>query len=279
MNMMPDQMSMSDDGQCGVGGAPQRTYYGKYRGRVADNQDPDGLGRLLLRVPSILGEDVTTDWALPCLPIGGQDGVGSFWIPEKEALVWVEFEQGLLSHPIWTGTFWDGSMAPPADATVKRTFKTPFGHIFEFDDTKGEEKIRLEHGGDGNASAEIDENGSITLTGGDGASATLDASGGEIVVSDANGNSMTMSSKGTVVKDSNGNKVEMAAAGITVSGSKVVLKSSLVNLGGDGGEPILKGQSFLQLFMTHTHPTGVGPSGPPVPQGEPTTLSTTVMTK
>ena len=87
-----------------------------------------------------------------------------------------------------------------------------------------------------------------------------------------------MTSSGTTIEDANGNKVEMAAAGITLEGQKVVIKGSSVMLGGDGGEPIIKGQSFLQLFMTHMHPTAMGPSGPPIPQGEMSTLSTKVLT-
>jgi len=70
----------------------------------------------------------------------------------------------------------------------------------------------------------------------------------------------------------------MASAGINVSGQKIVIKGSQVMLAGDGGEPIIKGQSFLTLFATHVHPTAMGPSGPPVPQGEMSTLSQKVMT-
>jgi hypothetical protein len=42
-------------------------YYGIYRGLVADNNDPDGLGRVKLVIPQILGQAVTT-WAWP---VGG----------------------------------------------------------------------------------------------------------------------------------------------------------------------------------------------------------------
>jgi len=82
----------------------------------------------------------------------------------------------------------------------------------------------------------------------------------------------------TVVIDKNGNKVEMAAAGVTVSGQKVVVKGTTVMLAGEGGEPIIKGQSFLTLFATHVHPTAMGPSGPPIPQGEMSSLSSKVLT-
>ena len=237
-------------------------YYGKYRGTVADNEDPEGRGRLKLTVPSLFGADTVTDWALPCLPFGGEDGVGQLTVPSADALVWVEFEQGDPSYPIWTGTYWDASMAAPADVPVKRIFKTPFGHILELDDTEGEEAIRIIHGGDATASVALDEAGSIILTDDSGATVTMDAQGSELTVQDANGNSVTMNASGTVIEDSNGNTVELAASGVTVSATQVTVDAQIIALGGSGGEPVIKGLSFLQGYMAHTHPTAMGPSGP-----------------
>lgn len=253
-------------------------YYGKYRGSVSDNEDPEGRGRLKLIVPSLFGPDTVTDWALPCLPFGGEAEVGQFTVPSVGALVWVEFEQGDISYPIWTGTYWDASMTAPADVPVRRIFKTPFGHILEFDDTEGEEAIRIIHGGDAAASIVLDETGSIVLTDNSGATITMDAEGAELSIADANGNSAVMSSSGTVVSDGNGNSVELAASGVTVSAAQVVVDAQAVMLGGAGGEPVIKGSSFLQAYMLHTHPTAVGPSGPPVPAGEAAALSLAVTT-
>ena len=257
----------------------QNTYYGKYRGFVADNNDPEHRARLRLTVPSVLGEEVT-GWALPCMPFGGLADQGQFTVPEPGAQVWVEFEEGELAHPIWTGVFWqvdgDAPVALEGDAPSKRAIKTPSGHFLEFEDKDGGEYIHLEH--KLGAALDIDKNGTVALTDANGASLTLDADAGEVVLKDANGNSLTMNSSGTTVEDSNGNKIEMAAAGITVKGNQIVLNGSQVMLGGQGGEPVIKGQSFLTLFATHIHPTSVGPSGPPVPQGEMSTLSSKVMT-
>jgi uncharacterized protein involved in type VI secretion and phage assembly len=253
-------------------------HYGKYRGSVVDNEDPDGRGRLKVLVPSLLG-DQATDWALPCFPFGGTDQTGTYLVPPVGALVWVEFEQGDLSYPIWSGTYWTGGVAAPADTPAKRVFRTPFGHTLEFDDTEGEEKVRIVHGGDGNPSAVFDETGGITITDKQGAKIHLDAEGNQLVIQDANGNTITLSQSGTSIEDSNGHSVTMDASGATVSATQIVLDGSMVMLGGTGGEPVLKGQSFLQFFMTHMHPTAMGPSGPPIPQGEVSALSTAVMTK
>ena len=68
-------------------------HFGIYRGIMSDNKDPLKLGRLKLRVPSVLAEEVT-GWALPCLPYGGGPQQGLFMVPDNESHVWVEFEEG-----------------------------------------------------------------------------------------------------------------------------------------------------------------------------------------
>jgi len=256
--------------------------YGKYRGIVTDNKDPEKRGRLRLRIASVLG-DQETDWALPCLPYGGLAQQGMFMVPEVDAQVWVEFEEGDIHRPIWVGTFWQQEGDPPEDAAKEepttRLFQTTSGHILQFDDKEGEERFRLFHPAD--AEMEIDKNGTISLTDASGALLKMDAQSSEIIIEDANGNIMTMNSSGTTVEDSNGNKIEMAAAGITAEGQKIVVKGSQVHLGDEGGEPVIKGQSFLGLFASHIHtvaPTVGGPTSPPIPQGEASTLSTTVKT-
>ena len=85
----------------------ERRYHGKYRGFVVSNEDPARLGRLQLKVPSVLGEDVVTGWAAPCVPYGGAANEGMLFIPERDAGVWVEFEEGDLEFPIWVGSILD----------------------------------------------------------------------------------------------------------------------------------------------------------------------------
>ena len=256
--------------------------FGKYRATVVDNMDPEKRGRLKLRIPSVLA-DQDSDWALPCLPYGGFDQQGFFMVPDVDAQVWVEFEEGDISRPIWVGTFWQQESDVPSDASkdepTTRMLQTRSGHILQFDDAEGEEQFRLYHPKD--AHMIIDPDGSILFTDASGAILTMDAQGNEIIVEDANGNTMTMNSSGTRVEDSNGHVIEMAAAGITAEAPKIVLKGSQIHLGDEGGEPVIKGQSFLSLFATHIHivaPVVGGPTSPPIPQGEMSTLSTTVKT-
>lgn len=66
--------------------------------------------------------------------------------------------------------------------------------------------------------------------------------------------------------DSGGVVVIAEAAGaevrITADG-EVIVTAGTIKLGADAVEPLVLGNSFKTLFNTHTHPTGVGPSGMP----------------
>jgi hypothetical protein len=88
----------------------QTPHYGKYRGTVSDNQDPKSLGRLKAKVPEVLGE-VETGWALPAFPYSG-DGEGYYTVPPNGAGVWIEFEAGETSKPIWSGAWYGDNQVP-----------------------------------------------------------------------------------------------------------------------------------------------------------------------
>jgi hypothetical protein len=83
-------------------------YYGKYRGTVFNNIDPEQRGRIQAIVPDVSGL-VPTTWAMACVPIAGKQ-MGVYVVPQVGSGVWIEFEQGDPDYPIWTGCFW-GSVA------------------------------------------------------------------------------------------------------------------------------------------------------------------------
>ena len=76
-----------------------RRFYGLYRGVVADNSDPLGQGRLKLRVPQVLFDQIT-DWAWIRNSSGRVDEP-----PAVGHGVWVLFEGGDPSFPVAIGTF------------------------------------------------------------------------------------------------------------------------------------------------------------------------------
>ena len=122
-------------------GARERAY-GKYRGIVLNNVDPLNLGRIMATVPDVLGE-VPTGWATPCVPYAGT-GSGFFSIPPIAAGVWIEFEAGDVSRPIWSGCYWGvGEVPPPPplppgtpNLPTTKVWRTELGLTTVFDDVK-----------------------------------------------------------------------------------------------------------------------------------------------
>jgi phage gp45-like len=257
----------------------QNRYYGKYRAFIADNEDPETRGRCKLTVPSVLGETVS-DWALPCFAYGGGQGFGVIAVPPAGSQVVAEFMEGDISSPIWSGAFWRTSDQVPEEFIANNTpsakvMKTESGHVLVFEDKQGEETVTLRSSAE--AVLEMDPNGSFALTDSAGATVTLDASSGEIKVEDANGNSMVMSSSGITLKDSTGNEIATSSGGVNIKApATVTIEGASVAVGGSGGEPLIKGTTFLSSFNAHTHIcTAPGsPSGPPVPPLTPAALTT-----
>lgn len=85
-------------------------FYGKYRGVVSDVADPENLGRIKAKVPEVLG-DLDSPWALPSIPYAGED-TGFYAVPPAGAGVWMEFEAGDVSRPIWSGCWWGKGNLP-----------------------------------------------------------------------------------------------------------------------------------------------------------------------
>lgn len=113
--------------------------FGKYRGTVTQNTDPQRRGRLQVSVPAVYGTN-TQNWALPALPYAGKD-VGLYLIPPVGANVWVEFEGGDISFPIWTGCFWAEGECP-SQTPQTLVLKTPAG-ILTFDEMNKQAPVTL----------------------------------------------------------------------------------------------------------------------------------------
>jgi hypothetical protein len=93
-------------------------FYGKYRGTVTNNIDPDNIGKIQVNVPALHGQG-QLNWAWPSVPYAGMQNC-FYAIPPMNANVWVEFEEGNLQHPIWSGCFW-GTAEVPSTATSTPT--------------------------------------------------------------------------------------------------------------------------------------------------------------
>jgi len=120
-------------------------YFGKYRGLVKDNKDPLKIGRVQATVPSVPG--MTVNWALPCAPYAGNQ-VGFYTIPPIGALVWIEFEGGDPTYPIWSGCFWNPADVPTEvgtnsdDPSQVKVFKTRVVSLW-VDDTNQKGQVQM----------------------------------------------------------------------------------------------------------------------------------------
>ncbi|GAA2836592.1 phage baseplate assembly protein V [Crossiella cryophila] len=122
-------------------------YLGKFRGTVVVNVDPLRQGRIQVQVPDVLGS-VPSSWAMPCLPVAGPQ-MGQYVVPPVGAGVWVEFEQGDPSFPIWTGCWYGSQAEVPAVAllgppiTPNMVLQTVAGHHVLLSDQPGNAGITL----------------------------------------------------------------------------------------------------------------------------------------
>jgi uncharacterized protein involved in type VI secretion and phage assembly len=126
-------------------GKAAKSYFGKYRGVVVENIDPMQIGRVIVRVPDVLGQ-TPSSWAMPCVPGAGIQA-GCFIVPPIGSQVWVEFEKGNKDYPIWTGGFW-GKVAdvpvlalnPPAVPPGQNiVLQTTLGNAIVLSDAAGPE--------------------------------------------------------------------------------------------------------------------------------------------
>ncbi len=237
-------------------------YYGKYSGIVVDNADPEQRGTLKVRVDSIFGVQ-TVVTARPCLPSG------HFFVPDIGALLWVEFEAGDSRYPIWVGTWYPVDGTPDAakiDPPTHRVIHTPSGHTVEFTDESGEERVVLRHRTD--AFVALEPDGSVIVSNPNGANLYLNADGKEATLTGQQGHLLSMTDQSMMLVNDGGSVVELKGDTVTVLARNVVLSGTTVTAGANASDPTIMGNAFKllwQFVMLHTHPTGVGPSGPPGP--------------
>ncbi len=98
-------------------------FYGRYRGVVVSNIDPESTGRLLVRVTDVLGDDPCL-WADSASPVAGLQ-MGMYAVPPINSGVWVEFERGDPDYPVWTGGWRGSSTEVPSEALTAPSVTPP----------------------------------------------------------------------------------------------------------------------------------------------------------
>ena len=161
--------------------------FGVVVGVVTNNQDPDKLGRVKVKLPWLDDQD-ESNWARIATTMAGNNR-GTFFLPEVDDEVLLAFEHGNVAKPYVIGGLWNGVDAPVRDNADGKNnlrvirsraghevilndedgkeqveIKTKAGHQVLLDDTSGSEKIAIvDKGGDNKI--EIDSAaGSIAIT-------------------------------------------------------------------------------------------------------------------
>jgi phage baseplate assembly protein gpV len=92
------------------------------------------------------GEEKESDWIRIATSMAGKDK-GTFFMPEIDDEVLIAFTHGKFNSPYIVGFLWNGKDKTPEKNTKKRVIKTKSGHIVEFDDNSGVEKITIKSQG------------------------------------------------------------------------------------------------------------------------------------
>jgi phage baseplate assembly protein gpV len=142
-------------------------FYGKYRG-IVSAVDAATM-RIKAKVPSVLGE-TDTGWCLPCVPYAGPS-VGFAFLPEAGSGVWIEFEGGDVSYPIWVGGYWREGEYPSDAAAKVKVLVTAAPLELVLDDDQGSIKLT-----DPNGNAVTLDSSGLTLANGQSISVVVSSS-------------------------------------------------------------------------------------------------------
>lgn len=211
-----------DRGSIGWGGH----WLGVMPAVVADIDDPDGQGRVKIRLPwspDSMGGAGYELWARMATLFAGNDR-GSWFLPEVDDEVLVAFEQGDPRRPYVLGGLWNGRDAPPQAAdpgNAIKQIKSRNGVAITIDDSRGQEQLILATPG--------------------GQTVTLKDGPGTITIEDANGNTVTLEPAGITIT---------AAAKVTVNAAQVAVSAGMVTV--DAGMSRFSGVVQCDTLITTT---------------------------
>jgi hypothetical protein len=211
-----------------------------YLGTVVDNKDPLYQGRCKVEVFGIFDKIPSQDlpWAeqITGLTFGGEYGNGSISIPKIGTVVAVHFEE----KNYYKMTYHYIKEITPAlieELKQENSYEGAQAILFDTEAQPGLLKIMYTR-----------KKGLVFQLGD--ASIQLDTQNGG-----------TSKEKLRIVIKMNEDEIRMEKSG---GKQKVIVNSKNIELGEGAAEKLVLGNTFLQFFNAHTHPTGVGPSGVPV---------------
>ena len=99
-----------------TGPTERRGWAGLVVGIVTNNDDPEKLGRVRVKFPT-LSQDDESAWSRVATPGGGKQR-GLQWIPEVDDEVLVGFELDDLTRPVVLGGLWNRQDGPPSPGSI-----------------------------------------------------------------------------------------------------------------------------------------------------------------
>jgi len=175
---------------------------------VIDNQDPDGMGRVKIRIPKVSDES----WARIATLMAGANR-GTWFIPEVGDEVLVAFEQADARRPYVLGALWNTTNPPPQTMDAnnnKKVLRSRNGVKITLDDHDGQESFLVETPG--------------------GQTITMKDGPGSIEITDSNGNFVKLEPCGITVNASA--KVTIQASQIEVSAGMVTVNAGMSKFSG-----------------------------------------------
>ena len=116
-------------------------YYGKYRGVVINNDDPNKQNRLLVQVPGILNAEPIL--STPSNQHGGMNFGSKGLTPKVGEIVWVEFENGIPLKAIWSYHGWADGECPKDFNRDTFGFVSPKGNKVIWNEIDGSLYIKV----------------------------------------------------------------------------------------------------------------------------------------
>lgn len=84
--------------------------YGLYRAKVVERDDEHQRGRVKVQIPSVSGEG-KSQWVEACMNTA-YDGGGDISVPKVGDTVWIAFEEGNITKPVYVGNFFSAFKTP-----------------------------------------------------------------------------------------------------------------------------------------------------------------------
>jgi uncharacterized protein involved in type VI secretion and phage assembly len=189
-------------------------FYSVHPAVVTDVADPDGQGRVRIRLPWApdSGGAGYEAWARLTTLMAGA-GRGTWFVPEVDDEVLAVFEGGDPHRPYVIGALWNGQDGPPetmGNNNDIRAIHSRNGVTLTFDDSDGQERLQLQTPG--------------------GQTITLSDGPGVITIQDANGNTVTLDSGGVTVQC--GAKVTISASTVEVSAGSLTVNAGISKFSG-----------------------------------------------